>query len=260
MIFKSGDWTHAEFPCEIIRRIPGGYMAELYLAKLKNTNHVVVVKGVSEQAEQIQKSTLVCEAGILKQLRKESIPEFFGYYEEAERSYYIMSYHSGMDLERYMFRKHVISEETVKEVALSVCRTLAYLHKKGIVYGDLKPSNLLLTEAGDVVLLDYGAAGYIHGEEKVPFFRGTLGYAAPECWSEEKRQYKAGVDIFALGATLFFLLEGSDPKEHFGKLTLTDVQKKNRWQSVLNKCCALDTDRRYQSIAQVYEVINKISF
>ena len=254
MIFKPGDVTNKELPCEILRRLPGSSMAEIYLAQLINTKHRMVVKGVGQDAPQSLQAVLKKEVRVLHGLRQESIPEFYGYFEEPGRNYYVMSYHNGSNLEDYLRQQGSISERQVQKIALDLCRTLAYLHKKSVVYGDLKPSNVLIADK-EVILLDYGAAGYLGEEQEDIYFQGTIGYAAPECWRSGQLTY--AVDIFALGAMLYRMLEGQEPKERFGRFALSSPQKKNRWQSVLDKCCALDAGRRYQSIAQVYEVISK---
>ena len=260
MIFNPGDMTGQEFPCEIIKSLSGGHMAELYLAQVKNTNHLVVVKEVSGKATQLQKETLLREGQILQQVRMEGIPEFYGYFEEQGRCYYIMSYHKGMDLEQYMLCHKSISEKLTLQIAVNTCRILAYLHQKGIVYGDLKPSNLLLEADGNITLLDFGAAEFMDQARKKIYFQGTLGYAAPECWHRGEITLSPATDIFALGATLFYLLEGREPRECYGNFVLSGdkTQKKNRWQSVLNKCCALDTRNRYRSAAEVYKDISQI--
>ena len=274
MVFGIGECTSQEFPCKITSRIPGGRMAELYLARLKNTEHRVVIKAVGEAKEASQKiagsqteislqrkqQVLTAEARFLNRLRMEGIPEFYGYFEEPARRYFIMSYHQGINLEQRMLAQGKMSEAEVREIILKVCRILAYLHRKGVVYGDLKPSNLLVEPMGGIVLVDYGMAVEMAEMRKEKAFRGTLGYAPPECWHLQQKLSPA-TDIFSLGATLFYLLEGQNPGKCYGHFVLSkeDVQKKNRWQPVLDKCCALDALKRYQSAAEVFDVVSKIS-
>lgn len=257
MIFKPGDMTNKKFPCKILKRLPGGSTAEIYLAQLANTRHLLVVKGVGRDTSQNLQKVLKREAEILHGLRHESIPEFYGYFEEQQRNYYVMSYHSGSNLETYLVVQKNISEKQIQEIVLSICRILAYLHKKGVVYGDLKPSNILVSK-DEVILLDYGAAGFVREKQEEVRFQGTIGYAAPECWRSGGKVTGA-IDIFALGAMMYRMLEAQEPKDMFGRFVLSDKQKKNRWQSVLDKCCALDVGHRYQSVTQVYEVVSKMS-
>ncbi len=272
MVFGVGECTSQEFPCEIIDRLAGGNMAELYLARLRNTEHRVVVKAVGEaegatqtiaglQTEislQRKQQVLTKEARLLSRLRLVGIPEFYGYFEESARRYFIMSYHEGINLEQKMFAQGKVSEDEVREIILKVCRILAYLHRKGVVYGDLKPSNLLIEPMGGMVLIDYGMAVEMAEIRKEKAFRGTLGYAPPECWHLQQKLSPA-TDIFSLGATLFYLLEGQNPGECYGHFVVSEEEKKNRWQPVLDKCCALDAAKRYQSAAEVFEAVSKIS-
>ncbi|MBR2401546.1 MAG: serine/threonine protein kinase, partial [Lachnospiraceae bacterium] len=238
------------------RRLPGGFMAELYLAKLQNTRHFMVVKGVPQKAPASFKEALKREAEILKKIRLETIPEMYGYFEEKEKQYFIMSYHEGSNLEE-LLSKGSMPEKQIKEIALDACRTLAYLHKKGIIYSDLKPSNMIWCNK-HLILLDFGAA--LFSEEIGPHFcfRGTVGYAAPEWFREGNRKITYLADVFSLGATLYRLLERQEPKQHYGKFLLMDKQKRNRWQSVLDKCCAPEPEKRYRSMAHIYDAINNI--
>ena len=260
MLFEKGEWTSRDFPCRILQKLPGGHMAELYTAKLENTEHLVVVKTV--EAAGTEQKLLMREAQVLSRLRHNGIPEIFGYFREKEKSYYIMSYHPGMDLERFVVQNGCMREVEVRRIAMEACRILAYLHSEriSIVHNDLKPANFLLQDDGLMVLLDFGLAEYFRGEQEEIYFKGTLGYAAPECWHREQYEIGPAADIFALGATMFYLLEGKEPKDNYGKFVISDAdpQKKNRWQSVLDKCCALDIRKRYQSAAEVYEVLNKL--
>ena len=268
MIFKPGEEICAEFPCKIVQRLAGGSMAELYLANVKNTPHMVGIKGLGAQETQIKKEALSKEASVLNKLRHEKIPQFFGFFEEENRIYYVMSYQEGACLEQLVRRKCslVLPEERVCNIALQLCGILAYIHKKEVVHGDIKPANLLLSEYGDLTLLDFGTA--VFGGEHMKTdsdkskyrFQGTLGFAAPECWHGGRVHLTPETDIFALGATLFYLLEGREPRECFGNFVLSEEnqEKKNRWQPVLNKCCAMEASKRYHSAAEVYKDIKQI--
>ncbi len=258
-MFKIGDVTQDIVPCEIISELSGGSMAKLFLAKLKNTEHLFVIKA-AEKNTVLNWKCLKREADILMQLYHPFVPEILGYYENNHMCYYIMSYHGGRTLEQYSFL-----ESEVKRLAIDICQVLAYLHQKGIVHGDLKPANVLYHENQGITLLDFGTAEYnnLSGWERDQegsgiYFQGTLGYAAPECWHKRNLEATAATDIFSLGAVLFYLLERKEPKNYYGRFQLTDKQKKNRWQPVLDKCCALDMKNRYQSIAEVFEVIKEI--
>ena len=258
MLFREHDWTELEFPCEIICPISGGHMAELYVARLKNTSHMVVVKAVGRDEK--EQKLLEREVKYLQKMHWEGIPEVYGYFRDERRSYYIMSYHKGVNLEKYVMEHGPIEERGVKKMAMELCSILAYIHsdRVSLVHNDIKPSNILLQEDDKVILLDFGLAEKMGDIRSDIYFHGTLGYAAPETWHREKYRISPAEDIFSLEVTLFYLLERKEPKECYGRFLISEKEKKNRWQSVLDKCCALDVRKRYQSVAQLYEAISKI--
>ena len=88
--------------------------------------------------------------------------------------------------------------------------TLAFLHARGIVHGDLKPSNLLLRAAGDLVLADFGAAALVGaiGESG----GGTPLYLAPEQLRGAPRA--PATDLYAAGAVLFEMAAGRPLRAH----------------------------------------------
>lgn len=262
MIFKPGEEICADVPCKIIKRLAGGSMAELYLASVKNTSHKVVIKGLSAQETQTGREALAGEASVLHKLRHDKIPQFFGFFEEETRIYYVMSYEEGSSLEQLVRKKGnlCLTESKICDVGLQLCGIFAYIHKKGLVHGDVKPANLMLSERGDLTLLDFGTAVWLKDNQSKYRFLGTLGFAAPECWHGGRVHLTPETDIFAMGATLFYLLEGREPRECFGNFCLSDIdqEKKNRWQPVINKCCAMEASKRYHSAAEVYQDIKQI--
>lgn len=253
MIFKPKEVTAGDIPCEIIKRIPGGSMAELYLARIQHTQYQAVIKAVALEKDSTKRQALAKEAELLGGLYHRHIPTILDAVQEEHRQYYVMSYHDGMNLEGYRRTCEQISEEQIFGILQDIGSVLAYLHQKGIFHGDIKPSNILLDRTQAAFLLDFGTADFFDTYEKGVRFRGTLGYAAPECWHGQVQRLTPAADIFALGATLYFLLEGREPRDAYGHFILHDTQKKNRWQPVLDKCCTLNKEKRFQSAAELLD-------
>ena len=96
-------------------------------------------------------------------------------------------------------------------VAARLAAVVARLHDEGVLHRDLTPSNLLLTEAGPVVV-DFGLATRLRGLEPGRCrFAGTLAYMAPEQTGRTAQSVDERTDLYALGATFYEMLTGQPP-------------------------------------------------
>ena len=102
--------------------------------------------------------------------------------------------------------------EVIRQAALG----LQHLHEHGLVHRDVKPSNLMLTPAGQVKVLDLGLARHLHepgAGARITWqgqFLGTLDYVAPEQCSDP-HAVDIRADVYGLGCTLYELLTGQPP-------------------------------------------------
>lgn len=156
------------------------------------------------------------EAQLLASLDHPSIPAVFDYFPEGERYYLAMKYVSGVDLAEQLRRRGGrLDEATVTRWGIQICSALQYLHSLDppILFRDLKPTKLLYDERrARVMLVDFGIALFAE-----PVRKGrtgglaTVGYAGPETM---RGQFEPRSDLYSLGATLFYLLTGSDPQDN----------------------------------------------
>jgi serine/threonine protein kinase len=150
------------------------------------------------------------EADMLAQLSNEHIPRVFDRFSEQNHHYLVMEYVDGITLEEKLRDSGgKLAESAVIDIALQVLETLEYLHhlEPPVIYRDLKPSNVMLTPAGQAKLIDFGIARHFQPLSNATMI-GTQGYAPPE-------QYRGKVefrsDLYALGATMHHALSGRDP-------------------------------------------------
>jgi len=116
-----------------------------------------------------------------------------------------------------------LSEETGKpfevlralKLGSSLASALAELHRRGVIHKDVKPSNIILTAAGETRLIDFGSASLQLVEHvdalQVPLIEGTLPYMSPEQTGRMNRSVDYRTDLYSLGITLYELLTGSRP-------------------------------------------------
>ncbi len=98
--------------------------------------------------------------------------------------------------------------EVVARVALRVAEALAHAHAAGVLHRDVKPSNVLVTPSGRVLLVDFGLA-LPRGVDRITragSWLGSLPYAAPEQVDGESHEVDERVDVYGLGALLYELI------------------------------------------------------
>jgi hypothetical protein len=138
------------------------------------------------------------------------------------------------------------------EFVVGVCRALDYLHARAIVHGDLKPSNVLVTDDGQVKVVDFGLSAAV----RAGLALGTPTYMAPE---QHARLGDARVDLHALGITLYQLLTRGLPpaadgeaRSWLGSAAWADAPAVPlALRVVVDRLCERDPARRYARADEV---------
>jgi serine/threonine protein kinase, bacterial len=221
---------------EIVRRIGGGGMGAVYLAKDRNLGDAprAVKEMVEAHLDPTQHEKAIGdfkrESLLLTSLEHPSIPTIYDYFydDPLSRFYLVMKYISGGDLASRMRSAPTgrIDEKTVADWGMQAADVLEYLHSrpKAIIYRDLKPANLMVDgNTGRLMLIDFGIARWVARQEKGVTAVGTMGYAPPELFSG---RVEPRSDVYSLGATLFHLITGADPQDN--PLLIFDFSKNPR--------------------------------
>ena len=235
---------------EIVRRIGGGGMGAVYLAKDRNLGDAprAVKEMVEAHLDPMQHEKAIGdfkrESLLLTSLEHQSIPTIYDYFydESLGRFYLVMKFISGGDLASRMRAAPGgrLDEKTVTEWGYQVADVLEYLHTrpKPIIYRDLKPANLMIDgNSGRIMLIDFGIARWVTQQEKGVTAVGTMGYAPPELFSG---RVQPASDVYSLGATMFHMLTGSDPQDN--PLLIFDFAKNPRPRQI---CPSLSTEMEY---------------
>lgn len=187
-------------------------MGHVYRARFVPRNLEVAVKMVPQDVK--EGTTLARferEMEVLKELKHPNIVRTFGGVSENKQRFYAMELMPGGTLEDELKDKGRLTWERVIEYGLQMCAALEYLHSKGVVHRDVKPSNFLKGNDGRIKLSDFGLASVVADRKITAEGRtaGTFLYMAPEQIRGE--QVVPQTDLYALGCVLFELLTGKPP-------------------------------------------------
>jgi hypothetical protein len=209
---------------QIIETIGSGGMGFVYLALNPDLKHPVALKilrgGEFAQPEDLRRFALECET--LARLRHPHIVAVHDAGVHQGRPFLVMEYLSGGSLAKNRARFH---DDPRAAVALieKVARAVQVLHTGGMLHRDLKPANVLLDEAGEPHVGDFGLIKLLeHGDDltRTGQCPGTPPYMAPEQTEQLAGPLGPPTDVWALGVMLYELLLGQRPFLGNERLTL----------------------------------------
>ena len=200
---------------EITGEIGRGGMGIVYEATQVSLNRQVAVKMLPYHLANSEEflSRFLREAETLARLNHANIVHIYDVEEEDENRFIIMEYVGGPPLSRLLRMHGRLSPEMARDIAAAIASGLAAAHRKGIVHRDIKPDNILFTNAGQPKLTDFGIA---HTEDtrfktQTGTTMGTPYYISPE--QAQGRQVTEQSDLYSLGVVLYEMLAGRRPFE-----------------------------------------------
>jgi len=249
---------------QVVDYLGQGGMGTVYLAKdLNLDDRKCVVKKLRddffrEEDKEKAQQFFLREAKVLSRLQHPNIVLVLDSFREGDDYYLVMEYVEGHNLHDMLKeREEPFSEEQVLTWARQVCDVLHYLHCNDppVIYRDLKPSNIMIDTKDRVKLVDFGIAR-LYQEEGDNTHVVSQGYSPPE-------QYWGGADprsdVYALGATMYFLLTGQEP------LALTVSSPKDNRPDVseaadliIQRATQQDVFLRYQSAGEMKEELDYV--
>lgn len=162
----------------ILEEIGSGSGGTVYKAYHKRLKKEVALKKIHRNLTDINARM---ETDILKNLKHSYLPQVIDFLELTDGTYTVMEYINGRSLAEVLKDEKVISQKNAVKWFMQMCQALAVLHsqKKPVIHGDIKPANIMLTESGDICLIDFNIASIYEGDKTI-MSGYTPGYAAPE--------------------------------------------------------------------------------
>ncbi|HET7506211.1 MAG TPA: serine/threonine-protein kinase [Kofleriaceae bacterium] len=248
-----------------LRRLIGrGNMGVVYLANDEALLRPTAVKVLAwSPAEHDPEAWFLAEARSVARLNHPSVVQIYSVARHGPYCYIAMEYVEGVSADVLISREGPFSPERATAVILQIAAALDLAHASGIIHRDVKPGNILLKSDGTVKLGDFGMAVSAVRDSPTSVRAGTPQYFAPEIWRGEPAS--VATDLYALGATYYYLLTGRPPIEGSSIATLSAAHQRQpipapselagdvaaACMRVVRRCMAKSPVDRYESARAV---------
>jgi len=153
-------------------------------------------------------NNVLTERKILSCVDNPFIIKLHHHFQDEDKVYLAFDYHNGGELFFHLQKQKRFDEETVKFFAAELFHGLQYLHSEGILYRDIKPENIILTDEGHLKLIDFGLAKMnVSSTNLASTFCGTNEYLPPEAVQGQK--YGFSFDWWGFAALIYELIYGT---------------------------------------------------
>ena len=213
---------------------------ETFLVKKKDGGSLAVAKCYDKSIYSLSSE----EADATEHLDYPGLPRYLARYSTDQYLCVLREYIEGASLSEIV-RERELTQDQIVDICVKLCDILSYLHTRPqpVIHRDIKPENVIITENGDVYLIDFDIARIFKpGAESDTLFFGTKGYAPPEQYGFAQTDARA--DIYSFGVLLRFLLTGNIRENK-------NVRLYGPLEKIIAKCTAFAPERRYGDIRSV---------
>ncbi len=273
---------------EILEKLGEGGMGVVYKARDTHLDRFVAIKVLPPEkvADPDRKRRFVQEAKAASALNHPNIITIHDIAADAGADFIVMELVAGRALDAVIGRHGLKLAETLK-YAVQIADALATAHEAGIIHRDLKPGNVMVTEKGQVKVLDFGLAKLTEvadpaaeatqtlRPEPAPLTEqgavlGTVSYMSPE--QTEGKKVDPRSDIFSFGSLLYEMVTGHRAFAGDSKMsTITAILRDDpkpvsqvgepvprELEKIINRCLRKDPDRRLQHMDDVKNLLEEL--
>lgn len=197
----------------------------------ESNNTISVISKGGEDTVKKFRAKFLKEARTIASLKHANIIEVYDVFEENGTAYYVMEFVEGETLTDLVKKNGKLDEKTALSYIQKVASALSYIHQKHINHLDIKPSNIMLRNRdNEVIVIDFGMAKHYDVKTGDGTTTTPIGISPGFAPLEQYRQggvssFTPESDIYSLGATLYKLVTGETPMEASALLEEGGIQK-----------------------------------
>jgi eukaryotic-like serine/threonine-protein kinase len=235
-----------------------GGMGVVYRALDTQLDRVVAIKILRADvvADRDRKRRFIQEAKSASSLNHPGIVTIYQIGAEGATDFIAMEFVAGRSLDS-VINKHPLPAGDAVRYAIAIAGALAAAHEAGLIHRDLKPANVMVTEKGQIKILDFGLAKLVEREADpvdvtvtrgpatdVGVVMGTVAYMSPEQARGDAVDRRT--DVFSFGVILHEMLTGRRPDPPATATLPTNVPRD--LQTIVRRCLHTDPARRFQDV------------
>ncbi len=235
-------------------------------ANRSSTATVYPASGDGRDSFEIGKKRFLNEAAILSGFISDSgIVTLRDFFEANGTAYIIMEFLEGQDLRAYLDGHGAFSFDEALELMTPAIKALERVHAKGIIHGDISPSNIMRLNSGEVKILDFGTARNQGSDENYNSSMMLKPGYAPEEQYRQQGELGSWTDVYAISATIYKLITNVTPEnstDRFFKDTLAAPSKlgakiRPAQEAALLKGMAVSAKNRTRTMGELLENLNR---
>lgn len=242
--------------CRLLEEVAAGGHAVVYRATHERIGRPVAIKALrtDAMAEPGLRARFLREARILGRFAHPNLPQIHDVVEVGGALFLVLEWCGGIDLQDALGLVPQLPWPAALAITVQVARALSHVHARGVLHGDVKPSNLILTQRGLLKLIDFGVA-VVPSEERgrsAPRL-ATPGYLSLASHEGRSEAPDARDDQYALGVVLHQMLYGYRPGGAPLGGTAAPSPAPSALRGLLSRCLEEQPSRRYAELSELID-------